>query len=79
MRSKTYADDGMMADASSNIKNSMRRYCEAPIGLLGKQSVEDELKLVSWQDKLLGIGWELDFKAWTVKPGPRARKKLLWR
>ena len=57
----------------------MRRYCEAPIGLLGKLSVEDELKLVSWQDKLLGIGWELDFKALTVKPGPRARRKLLWR
>ena len=60
LRFKTYADDGMMADASSSIKISMRRYCEAPIGLLGKQSVEDDLELVSWQDKLLGIGWELD-------------------
>ena len=56
MRSQTYIDDGILADAAEDLDQSMREYCDDITFELGSDSVKDE-KRVNYKYDLQAIGF----------------------
>jgi hypothetical protein len=75
-RSRTYVDDGMFICPTFEINECTQEYQSDVTHILGLQAVQDKK---TEKNKLIAIGWELDFERWVVLPRERARRKLLYR
>ena len=77
VRSKTYIDDTIIIGPSRLIKDWVHEGVEAAEAVWGKEGTIQSDKVKYWEHKLEAIGWEFDFKAWTVQPKERGLAKLL--
>ena len=76
--SYTYVDDGLLICPEDLMGECIQEYQAAVIEVLGKPAIQAD-KTQVFDGTLEGIGWELDFDQWEVRPRERSRNKLLYR
>jgi hypothetical protein len=72
MRSQTYIDDGILADAAEDLDQSMREYCDDITFELGSDSVKDE-KRVNYKYDLQAIDFLFNLRKNVWRVGPKRR------
>jgi len=75
-RSVTYIDDTAIIGPSRLIKTWLGDAVKAAISVWGPGKVIQDEKKKCWEDRLIAIGWELDFAAWRAQPKARGMAKL---
>lgn len=75
-RSLTYIDDTMILGPRRLIRQWLQECVDAAVSVWGKGAVNLE-KLKCWEDRLIGIGWDLDLESWRAQPKDRGMAKLV--
>lgn len=66
-RSTTYIDDTMILGPRRLIRQWLQDCVDAAVSVWGPFAINEDKKKC-WDDRLIGIGWELDFEAWRAQP-----------
>ena len=77
VRSKTYADDGLLANVESRIGVDLREYIQLIIDFFGPLGY-DPAKVFIWVEALVAIGFHFDLRldVWRVAPKEASRRKI---
>ena len=75
-RSLTYIDDTMILGPRRFIRPWLQECVDAALSVWGDGVVNPE-KRNCWDDRLIGIGWDLDLKSWRAQPKDRGMAKLV--
>ena len=76
-RSKTYSDDGLLANIESRIHADLTDYVQLIIDCFGPLGFDPE-KLKIWEEALVAIGFHFDLRldVWRVAPKESSRRKI---
>ena len=75
-RSTTYIDDTMILGPRRLIRQWLQDCVDAAVSVWGPFAINEDKKKC-WDDRLIGIGWELDFEAWRAQPKDKGMAKML--
>ena len=76
-RSKTYIDDTMIIGPRRYIRSWVEECVEIAKAVWGEENTVQADKVNCWEDRLEGIGWELNLETWAVLPKEKGLAKLM--